>query len=157
ATFALASTTPTLAVFQSIAMPAGWVLSRTRIGGILASAGVALAAGGGFLVSIRPFEAALESAAVAVAFSFPGPAALGLWIWRIAEFGDERARLLDELTAVQDELAALHRDAGVTAERGRLARELHDTIAQSLAGLVLVAQRSRRELAAGTLTDATLA
>src|SRR5690606_19182813 len=57
ATFALASTTPTLAVFQSIAMPAGWVLSRTRIGGILASAGVALAAGGGFLVSIRPFEA----------------------------------------------------------------------------------------------------
>jgi Signal transduction histidine kinase len=156
-TFALASTEPSLAVFQSIAMPAGWVLSRTRRGGILASLGIGLATGAGFLVSISPFENALVSALITFAFSFGGSVAIGLWIWRIGAYGDERARLLDELMAAQDELATLHRDAGVTAERERLARELHDTIAQSLAGLVLVAQRSRRELAAGKLTDETLA
>ena len=66
---------------------------------------------------------------------------LGLWITRIAEVGAERARLLDELQAAQGELAAMHRDAGVTDERARLAREIHDTIAQSLTGLVMVAQR----------------
>jgi signal transduction histidine kinase len=40
------------------------------------------------------------------------------------------------------------RDAGVSSERERLAREIHDTIAQDLTGLVLVlvAQRARREL-----------
>lgn len=156
-TFALSATQPSLAVFQSIAMPAGWVLCRTKLGGILSSAGIALAAGGGFLVSISPLESAVLSAAVTVGFSFGGSVALGLWIWRIAEYGEERGRLLDELTAAQDELAALHRDAGVTAERERLARELHDTIAQSLAGAVLLAQRARRELADGRLTDASLA
>src|SRR5690606_30496215 len=156
-TFALVSTHPSLAVFQSIAMPAGWVLSRTRRGGILASAGIGLAAAAGFLVSVSPFEEALATALVTFGFSVGGSTALGLWIWRIGEYGEERARLLDELMAAQDELAVMHRDAGVTAERERLARELHDTIAQSLAGLVLLAQRTRRDLATGTLTDESLA
>ena len=40
------------------------------------------------------------------------------------------------------QLAAMHRDAGVTSERERLAREIHDTLAQSLTGLVLLAQRA---------------
>src|SRR5690606_35797230 len=114
-------------------------------------------AGTGFFVSLGMTTTALSAAALTVLFSFTGSVALGLWIWRIAQYGDERARLLDELTAAQDELAVLHRDAGVTTERERLARELHDTIAQSLAGMVLLAQRSRRELGSGRLTDATLA
>ena len=40
----------------------------------------------------------------------------------------------------------MHRDAGVTDERARLAREIHDTIAQSLTGLVMVAQRAGNRL-----------
>jgi len=152
----LVSLAPPLAIFQSIAMPVGWVITRTRRAGITASAFVAGAAGVGFFVSLGPSWDATASALITVTFSFVGSVALGLWIWRIAEYGDERARLLEELTAAQDELAALHRDAGVTGERERLARELHDTIAQSLAGMVLLAQRSRRELTSGRLTDATL-
>ncbi len=156
ATFGLVAVAPALAVFQSLAMPAGWVLAHSRRGGILASALVAVAASMGFLVSLGWTQEALTTAALSGAFSLAGSIALGLWIWRISEYGTERARLLDELTAAQDELAALHRDAGSTAERERLARELHDTIAQSLAGGVLLAQRTRRDLAAGRLTDDTL-
>jgi signal transduction histidine kinase len=81
---------------------------------------------------------------------------MGNWISRIAEFGAEKACLLEELTAAQDELATLHRDAGVTAERARLSREVHDTVAQSLTGLVLLAQRARRGFASGGLDDETL-
>lgn len=156
ATFGLVAIVPPLAIFQSLAMPAAWVLAHSRRGGILASAAIALAAGAGFFVSLGVSWDTLASSAITVAFSLAGSIALGLWIWRIAEYGDERARLLDELTAAQDELAALHRDAGVTAERERLAREVHDTVAQSLAGVVLLAQRSRRELARGGLSDGTL-
>lgn len=156
ATGALVSVLPSLAVFQAIAMPMSWVLTPTRRAGITANAFVAGAAGTGFFVSLGPTPTAVASAALTVLFSFAGSVAVGLWIWRIAEYGDERARLLEELTAAQEQLSVLHRDAGVTAERERLARELHDTIAQSLAGVVLLAQRSRRELASGRLSDATL-
>jgi signal transduction histidine kinase len=156
ATFGLVAVAPPLAVFQSLAMPTGWVLATTRRGGILASVAVAFAAGAGFFVALGPSWDTLASAAITFTFSLAGSIALGLWIWRIADYGSERARLLDELTAAQDELAAAHRDAGVTGERERLARELHDTIAQSLAGVVLLAQRSRRELAAGALRDESL-
>lgn len=155
-TFGLVAVAPPLAVFQSLAMPAGWVLATSRRGGILASVLIASATAAGFFVALGPSWDTLTSAAVTFAFSLAGSIALGLWIWRIADYGSERARLLDELTSAQDELAAAHRDAGVTGERERLARELHDTIAQSLAGVVLLAQRSRRELAAGTLRDESL-
>jgi signal transduction histidine kinase len=156
ATFGLVAAVPSLAVFQAIAMPAGWVLAHSRRGGIAASALISVAASAGFFVSLGLTEEAVTTVAVSLAFSLTGSIALGLWIWRIAEYGTERGRLLDELTAAQDELAALHRDAGSTAERERLARELHDTIAQSLAGVVLLTQRTRRDLAAGRLTDGTL-
>lgn len=72
--------------------------------------------------------------------------ALGLWITRIAEVGEERARLLCELQAAQGQLAAMHREAGVADERARIAREIHDTIAQSLTGLVMLAQRAGNRL-----------
>lgn len=155
-TFGLVAAVPPLAVFQSLAMPAGWVLAHSRRGGILASLAIALATAAGFVVSLGPSWDTASMAALTFVFSLAGSIALGLWIWRIADYGTERARLLEELTAAQDELAALHRDAGVTGERERLARELHDTIAQSLAGVVLLAQRSRRELAAGSLRDESL-
>ena len=156
ATFGLVAVAPPLAVFQSLAMPTGWVLAHTRRGGILSSVAVALAAAAGFFVALGPSWDTLASAGVTFAFSLAGSIALGLWIWRIADYGAERSRLLDELTAAQDELAAAHRDAGSTSERERLARELHDTIAQDLAGMVLLVQRSRRELSAGRLSDETL-
>ncbi|MWB99354.1 sensor histidine kinase [Agromyces seonyuensis] len=86
---------------------------------------------------------ALGTAALSVAFSI----AFGLWIMSMVRQGEERSRLLDELQAAQGALAAANRAAGVEAERARLAREIHDTIAQSLTGLVVVAQRAGRSLA----------
>lgn len=51
---------------------------------------------------------------------------------------DARERLLAELTAAQDRLAAAERHAGTLAERERLAREIHDTVAQSLSSIILL-------------------
>lgn len=146
---------PVLAITQCFVYPAVWVLSVGRRDATIASFAVAIAVGIGFLVSISG-PSAWQQALLSQTLSFGFSIIMGNWIWRIAEFGAEKTRLLDELTAAQDELAALHRDAGITAERARMAREMHDTVAQSLTGLVLLAQRARRGFASGTLDDDTL-
>jgi signal transduction histidine kinase len=152
----LVSVAPILAICQTFVYPMVWMLSRSIRAAVAFNVAVALSVGAGFVLSIGTSPDALISTAITVVLSLSFSLALGFWITRIARVGEERKILLDTLTAAQDELAVLHRDAGITSERERIARDLHDTIAQTLAGLVLLGQRSRRELAAGTLTDETL-
>jgi signal transduction histidine kinase len=56
---------------------------------------------------------------------------------------EERARLRAELTAAQAGLAEAQRRQGAAEERARLAREIHDTIAQGLASIVVLAEAAR--------------
>jgi signal transduction histidine kinase len=51
---------------------------------------------------------------------------------------ERRERLMDELTAAQQRLAAAERYAGTLAERERLAHEIHDTVAQGLSSVLLL-------------------
>nr|MDP9494716.1 histidine kinase [Actinomycetota bacterium] len=93
---------------------------------------------------------------------FPDPTADGWWFFgiivviqtvaigfgtiggeKIAELSEVRRRTVVELQAALEENAGLHaqllvqaREAGVTDERQRMAREIHDTIAQGLTGIV---------------------
>jgi len=55
----------------------------------------------------------------------------------------ERQRLLEELIATRDDLAQAHLDAGALAERERITREIHDTLAQGFTSVVLAARRAR--------------
>lgn len=57
----------------------------------------------------------------------------------------ERQRLLDELRSTRDILAEQQRQAGVLAERTRIARDLHDTLAQELAGSLMLLQAAERD------------
>jgi len=63
---------------------------------------------------------------------------LGLWITRIIAQSARRAELIAELAATRAELAELSREAGVLAERDRLAQEIHDTVAQGLTSILLL-------------------
>jgi signal transduction histidine kinase len=51
---------------------------------------------------------------------------------------EQRERLMAELTAAQQRLAAAQRYAGTLAERERLAHDIHDTVAQGLSSIVLL-------------------
>jgi signal transduction histidine kinase len=155
-TGALTATDTSLAFFQVIAYPAAWTLLGSIRRSAIACAVIAIVVGIAFPIRLGFTTTPIVLAVAVEGISFVFAIAMGVWISRIAELGNERKRLLDELTAAQAQLEVLHRDAGATDERERLARELHDTIAQSLTGQVLLAQRARRELAAGTLTDETL-
>ena len=78
----------------------------------------------------------LIGAAVAVA--------IGLAYRSLAREALERERLITELRATRTQLAAAERAAGVQSERGRLAREIHDTVSQSLSSIVMLLHAAER-------------
>ncbi|PWJ53998.1 Signal transduction histidine kinase [Quadrisphaera granulorum] len=95
--------------------------------------------------------------------------AIGLGYRALAREAAEREQLLAELVAARADLAASERTAGALAERARIARDLHDTVAQGLSSIQMllhVAERAdpgsagvqhirlARETAAGSLGEA---
>lgn len=135
---------PTLAILQVVVYPIAWVYAPTVRRAIVQNVAVAIAVGVGFLVSLGAEPENLAQTAFTITLSLGFSLAMGLWISRMTELGERNGALLRELQGAQEQIAALNRDAGAAAERERLARELHDTIAQDLTGLVLLAQRARR-------------
>lgn len=67
---------------------------------------------------------------------------------------ENQRRAADELRRTRTELAASQHDAGVLAERERLAREIHDTLAQGFSSIVLVARAAEKSLADGDTATA---
>lgn len=63
--------------------------------------------------------------------------------------GEAQRLAADELRRTRAELASTQHEAGVVAERERLAREIHDTLAQGLSSILLVARAAEKSLAAG--------
>ncbi|MEV2277459.1 sensor histidine kinase [Nocardiopsis sp. NPDC049922] len=59
---------------------------------------------------------------------------------------ERRRELIDVLTRTRDELAASQRRTGVLDERERLAREIHDTLAQGLSSIVLLLRAAENAL-----------
>ncbi|WP_433295935.1 sensor histidine kinase [Actinoplanes sp. CA-030573] len=65
---------------------------------------------------------------------------LGFWIIRVIEQNVERGQLIAELEASRAEVARLSHEAGVSAERARLAGEIHDTLAQGFTSIITLLQ-----------------
>ncbi|MFJ2739742.1 sensor histidine kinase [Streptomyces sp. NPDC087440] len=59
---------------------------------------------------------------------------------------ERRRELIDELLSTRAELAEAERAAGTLAERERLAREIHDTLAQGLSSIQLLLRAAERAL-----------
>jgi signal transduction histidine kinase len=72
-----------------------------------------------------------------------------LWIAAIIRQSAERKALIEELRRTQADLASAEREAGTLAERQRLAREIHDTLAQGFVSIVLHLEAAEQALPAG--------
>ncbi|GAA3477578.1 sensor histidine kinase [Streptomyces yanii] len=59
---------------------------------------------------------------------------------------ERRRKLIEELVSTRAELAVAERTAGTLAERERLAREIHDTLAQGLSSIQLLLRAAERTL-----------
>jgi signal transduction histidine kinase len=71
-----------------------------------------------------------------------------LYIEAVLGESQRRGRLLAELETTRNELVAAERLAGTIEERQRLAAEIHDTVAQGLAGALLHLESARLALSA---------
>ncbi|MFJ6480166.1 sensor histidine kinase [Streptomyces sp. NPDC091682] len=114
--------------------------------GVTAVAVTACAAIAGFLAhssAVTPgaFLGPLLGGAVAVATVLGYQA-----LYRESE---RRRELIEELITTRAELAAAERGAGILAERERLAREIHDTLAQGLSSIQLLLRAAERALPEG--------
>ncbi len=138
--FAGALADPAFATWQTVAYPLLWSITPTLRGALVANTALAVAIGTGYAISTGSPLEALVVEGLSLGFSI----VMGLWFTRIADLSEQRRALAEELQAAQHQVAALSRETGIAAERERLARELHDTIAQSLTGIVLLAERARK-------------
>jgi signal transduction histidine kinase len=82
------------------------------------------------------------SAVLTIAFSV----AFGTWVYRIIGQSQDRASLIEELNRTRAELAVANRQAGILAERQRLAGEIHDTVAQGFTSIIMLLQAAETEL-----------
>jgi signal transduction histidine kinase len=74
---------------------------------------------------------------------------IGLGYAALERRATEREELMAELLATRDRLAAAEREQGTLAERGRLAREIHDTVAQGLSSIQMLLYAAERADATG--------
>jgi len=92
--------------------------------------------------SIYGVETAIALFVAIAAFTI----AFGDYIGRIITQSYERASLIAQLEATRAELAEVSRQAGVMAERQRLAGEIHDTLAQGFSSILMLVQAAEAQL-----------
>jgi len=139
---------PNVLTLQCLVFPLLWVLTPNTRNAIILNIASAATLAVGFIVGLGATPDVILQGLAIQSVSLVFALSLGLWITRIAELGDEKARLLVSLQAAQAETERASREAGAAAERERMARDIHDTIAQSLTSVVLLAQRARSEVGA---------
>ncbi|MEW2354129.1 histidine kinase [Spirillospora sp. NPDC029432] len=59
---------------------------------------------------------------------------------------ERRRMLIDDLVGTREKLVRAEREAAALAERERLAREIHDTLAQGMSSIILLLRAARRDL-----------
>ncbi|MFC8039346.1 sensor histidine kinase [Paenarthrobacter sp. NPDC057355] len=67
---------------------------------------------------------------------------------------ESQRAVAEELRRTRDELAKTQHDAGTLAERERLAREIHDTLAQGFSSIVLMGRSTEKALDSGDVETA---
>lgn len=71
---------------------------------------------------------------------------LGGWIYVIIRQSAQRRQLIEQLQATQRDLAAAERREGMMQERERLAREIHDTLAQGFTSIIMHLEAAEQAL-----------
>lgn len=92
--------------------------------------------------SLEFFSETLVSTLIVVAVGV----LIGLWAHSVVAQSSERARLIVELERARTDLSEAHQRQGAADERERMARDIHDTLAQGFASIVVLAEAARAGL-----------
>lgn len=147
---------PMYAMLQAIAYPIVWTIAHEYRTAVMWCLAVALAIGAGLYLGLvtKDPEVALLTSLLTSIISLVFAIAMGTWISRIHDRGESYRELAKQLDRSRGEVAALSEAAGAAAERERMSRDLHDTLTQTLTGLVMLAEQTERALDADDETRA---
>jgi signal transduction histidine kinase len=111
------------------------------------AAAIAFNALAGLLLVYRVHSLAVAATSLAIGAAGTGFSIVyGGWVTRIIVQSRDRAELIDQLEATRAELAQANHQAGMLAERQRLAGDIHDTIAQGFTSIVMLVQAAEAEI-----------
>ncbi len=137
---------PMLSLVLFIIYPQVWLFcGPTRIG-IILTATLAVSSLIGFLTEAGWSVHALRTIGPSMLVSLLFSLLMGIWVSRIIDQSQDRAELIAQLEATRSQLGEAHHAQGVMAERERMAREIHDTLAQGFTSVIMLAQAARAEL-----------
>jgi signal transduction histidine kinase len=90
-----------------------------------------------------PHPGGLADAAGMAAFGVTFALVYSGYVVAIIEQSEQRASLISQLEETRAELARVSREAGVMAERQRLATEIHDTLTQGFSSILMLVQAAQ--------------
>ncbi|MFI2631846.1 sensor histidine kinase [Streptomyces collinus] len=130
-----------------VTLPHYWMFGRTpRVSMVFLGLATAATLAGSVLRdggwTVEFFTEVLVSTLLVVAVG----ALIGLWAHSVVAQSAERARLIAELEETQAELTEAHQRQGAADERERMARDIHDTLAQGFASIIVLAEAARTGL-----------
>ncbi|KAB1657694.1 hypothetical protein F8O09_08750 [Pseudoclavibacter sp. CFCC 11306] len=152
---------PQMATLQAVFYPSLWMLARGLRRGLIWNLITAVSVTAGLLLGAwgdsgwtglsssdagdgtLPTELLRAGSIGVVSWLFS--TAMGVWLTLAFTRGHEREVLLNQLRRQEAELSAERADLAAERERARMAADLHDTVSQSIAGIVMLAQQGARE------------
>lgn len=142
---------PTHAMLQAVVYPIVWTVTPRYRDAIAWSAATALVVGASMYAGLTALDTSgpLGSSLITMLASFAFAVVMGTWITRVFEQGERFRSVAEQLRDAQSEVSALSEAAGAASERERISRELHDTLTQTLTGLVMLSDQAERSLDAG--------
>jgi signal transduction histidine kinase len=146
AAFVLVTQDPSGYVLLFVLFPQTWAMLPTGWPPVAWTLVVSVGLGVLQWVQNGPGAEAATDAALTAVFNAGLSLLLGLWVSGIVKESDARAALIDDLRRTQAELVEAEHSAGVLAERERLARDIHDTLAQGFASILTLAQAAEATL-----------
>jgi signal transduction histidine kinase len=132
-----------LGIFLFVLYSQCWALVDSMAVSIVAASALSVGVG---LVAFFDFHSGLPAVLAQSAASLGFSLLLGYWISRVVDQSASRRTVIAELEDTRAELAAVSHQAGVLAERERLAREIHDTLAQGFTSVVVLLELAESEV-----------
>lgn len=136
----VAATTPGALFVLFLAYVQVWFLVERTFDGVVWTALIAVTSAVGLTVANTGDGETPATAWASSGLSFLFSVLMGAWVFRVLDQSRQRAELIAQLEATRAELAAANREQGVMAERERMTREVHDTLAQGYTSIVMLAQ-----------------
>jgi signal transduction histidine kinase len=138
--FVLVWVDPTLTYLASVVLSQYAPLTGFRVRGIATLAAAAAVLTLPIALRAGPSWGSLIGWALTAGSALLFNAFIGAFFVEMLNDHDRRGALIRELEATRAELELAHHEAGVREERERLAREIHDTLAQGFTSLLMLIQ-----------------